>query len=117
MTRGDVVVIDFPQAPGAPPKRRPAVVVQSDRNNRRLSTAIFAMATSNVRLAGTEHTQVLVDVATPEGQASGLARVSAIKCENLYTLPQSLVLRVIGRLPHALLAHVDAALKHSLSLR
>jgi mRNA-degrading endonuclease toxin of MazEF toxin-antitoxin module len=33
VARGDVVILDFPQAPGQPPKRRPAVVVQSDHNN------------------------------------------------------------------------------------
>jgi mRNA-degrading endonuclease toxin of MazEF toxin-antitoxin module len=50
LARGDVVILDFPQAPGQPPKRRPAVVVQSDRNNGRLTNSIFAMVTSNTRL-------------------------------------------------------------------
>jgi hypothetical protein len=47
------------------------------------------MVTSNVRLATTEPAQVLIDVATPDGQGAGLMRTSAVKCENLHTLPQA----------------------------
>lgn len=116
LNRGDVAIVDFPQAPGDPPKRRPAVVVQSDRNNSRLSTAIFAAISSNVRLAGIEPTQVLLDVSTADGRATGLVRTSCVKCENLYTLPQSLAIRVVGRISSALLSQVDIALKASLDL-
>jgi hypothetical protein len=42
------------------------VVVQSDRNNGRLTNSIFAMVTSNTRLAAIEPAQVLIDAATPE---------------------------------------------------
>lgn len=59
------------------------------------------MVTSNIRLAGTEAAQVLIDVATPDGQQTGLTRTSAVKCENLYTLPQATVLKTIGQLPPA----------------
>lgn len=114
--RGDVVILDFPQAPGQPPKRRPAVVVQSDHNNSRLTNSIFAMVTSNIRLATTEPAQVLIDVGTPDGQRTGLPRTSAVKCENLYTLPQATVLKTIGQLSPALLRQVDDALKTSLGL-
>ena len=116
VARGDVVILDFPQAPGQPPKRRPAVVVQSDHNNGRLTNSIFAMVTSNVRLAATEAAQVLIDLSTPAGQGTGLTRTSAVKCENLYTLPQAAVLKTIGRLSPALLRELDDALKASLAL-
>ena len=115
-SRGDVVVLDFPQSPGHPPKRRPAGVVQSDHNNGRLSNSIFAMVTTNTRLAATEPTQVLVDIATPDGKQSGLARTSAIKCENLYTLPQAAVRRVIGHLSVSLTQELNNALKAALEL-
>jgi len=117
VARGHVVILDFPQAPGQPPKRRPAVVVQSDHNNIRLTNSIFAMVTSNIRLAAAEPAQVLIDVATPDGQRTGLMRTSAIKCENLYTLPQASVLKTIGRLSPTLMQHVNDALKASLELR
>jgi len=116
VARGDVVILDFPQTPGQPPKRRPAVVVQSDHNNGRLTNSIFAMVTTNTRLATSEPAQVLIDVATPDGQATGLTRTSAVKCENLYTLPQAAVLKTIGQLSPALMQQVDDALKASLEL-
>lgn len=116
VARGDVVILDFPQAPGQPPKRRPAVVVQSNRNNGRLSNSIFAMVTSNTRLAATEPAQVLIDPTTADGQRTGLSRASAVKCENLYTLPQSSALRTIGRVSPTLMRKVDDALKVSLQL-
>ncbi len=114
--RGSVVVLDFPQGPGQPSKRRPVLVVQSDHNNGRLNNAIFAMITSSTRLAGKEATQVLVDPATLDGQSSGLAHRSAVKCENLYTFPQKAIHRTIGTLSAPLMQQVDDALKASLAL-
>ena len=116
VARGDVVILDFPQAPGQPSKRRPAVVVQSDHNNTRLTNSIFAMITSNVRLAANEPAQVMVDVATADGQQTALSKTSAVKCENLYTLPQAVVLKTIGQLSPSHMRQVDDALKASLGL-
>jgi len=116
VARGDVVLVDFPQAPGSASKRRPAVVVQSDHNNVRLTNSIFAMVSGNVRLAANEPAQVLIDVATLDGQQTGLRRTSAVKCENPYTLPQSVVIQTIGRMSDALMRQVDDALKSSLEL-
>ena len=116
VARGDVVLLNFPQARGKPAKRRPAVVVQPDYNNTRLTNSVFAMISSNVRLATSEPAQVLIDLTTSEGQQSGLSRNSAVKCENLSTLPITGVVRTIGSLPLQLMQQVDAALKSSLEL-
>ncbi len=111
--RGDVVILDkFSQG-----KRRPAVVVQSDRNNARLVNAIFVQVTSNTKLAAKEPTQVLIDIATIDGKQSGLLHTSAVKCENVATQLLSDVKHVIGRLPDTLMQQVDDALKASLSLK
>ena len=116
LERGDLVVIDFPQGVGLPPKRRPVVVVQSDRNNRRLANSIFATVTSNTRTADKEQTQFLIDLKTSDGKRTGLLRTSAVKCENLYTLPIASVRQKIGRLPSRLLKQLDASLMSSLGL-
>jgi hypothetical protein len=50
--------------------------VQSDHNNGRLTNSIFPMVTSNIRLATTEPAQVLIDLATPDGQQTGLTRTA-----------------------------------------
>ena len=91
-------------------------MVQSNHNNKRLRNSIFAMITSNVQLATTEPAQMLIDLSTPDGQQSGLNQASAVKCENLYTLPIANVSRTIGSLPKSLMDQVDECLKASLSL-
>jgi len=116
VARGDVVLINFPQGSGQPPKRRPAVVVQSNHNNTRLSNSIFTMLTSNTSLASNEATQFLIDLNTPQGLQSGLAHSSAVKCENIHTLPQASVIRTIGSLPPDTMKQVDDCLKESLGL-
>jgi mRNA interferase MazF len=115
--RGDVVIVQFPYQDGTRGKNRPALVVQCDENNRRLQNTVVAMITGNIQRAGTEPTQLLVDRSTPEGQSSGLHGPSAVKCENLFTILQSHILRTIGRLSPALMAKVDASLKASLGLK
>jgi mRNA interferase MazF len=115
-TRGDVVIVEFPFQDGARGKNRPALVVQCDENNRRLRNTVIAMIIGNVRLATSEPTQFLIDPATPEGGFSGLHALSAVKCENLFTVMQSNILHPIGHLPPALMRKVDACLKASLGL-
>jgi mRNA-degrading endonuclease toxin of MazEF toxin-antitoxin module len=113
--RGDVVTVGIDQAPGMPLKRRPAVVVQCDRNNVRLANAVVAVITSNTSLAHREPTQVLVDTTTVDGRKTGLSHTSAVKCENLYTKLQR-DMRKIGAMPSPLMQQVDEALKSSLEL-
>lgn len=114
--RGDVVTVGIEHGPGLPIKRRPAVIVQCDLNNRRLNSAVVAMITSNVTRAQREPTQVFIDMTTSDGKRTGLAQTSAVKCENLYSKLQS-HMRKIGVMPPALMQQVDAALKVSLALR
>ena len=71
VSRGDVVLLDFPFSGGGGSKVRPALVVQNDVDNSRLVSAIVAMVTSQTKRAGTEPTQLLIDLGTPEGKQSG----------------------------------------------
>lgn len=116
MSRGDVVVVQFPYADGTRGKNRPALVVQNDRDNRRLANTIVAMISGNTQHAA-ERTQVLVDPGTPHGVSSGLHGPSVVKCCNLVTIRQQDIHSTIGRLSSVLLAEVDDALKAVLQLR
>jgi mRNA interferase MazF len=111
VNRGDIVILRFARG-----KARPALVVQSDRNNARLTNTILVQVTSNTRRAGKEPTQVLVDVTTADGMLSGLKMTSAVTCENIATQSASDIYKVIGHLPDSLMKKVDVALKHSLAL-
>ena len=66
VSRGDVVLVDFPFTSGAAQKLRPAVVVQNDAYNRRLATTILAPLTSKTKHQH-ELTQVAVEPGSPEG--------------------------------------------------
>ena len=114
--RGDIILADLPFTDRTGSKVRPALVVQNDRNNARLEDVILVFITRTTGRATAEPTQLLVDVATPLGQATGLLHTSAVKCEHLITLHRSFLQRVIGRLPEPLMHQIDDCLKASLGL-
>jgi mRNA-degrading endonuclease toxin of MazEF toxin-antitoxin module len=114
--RGDIVLADLPFTDRSGGKRRPALVVQCDRNNRRLEDVIVVMITSAMQRAATEPTQLLIDVDSPAGKRSGLLHTSAVKCEHLITLHRQFLGRVIGHLTPELMQQVDGCLKESLGL-
>ena len=114
--RGDVVIVNFPFSAGTGSSPRPALVVQSDHKNQRISNTIVAMITRTTHRAAHEDTQLLIDVNTPEGKQSGLMFTSALTCENLATVHEQLITHKIGRLPPAVMQQVDECLKASLGL-
>ncbi len=114
--RGDIVLVAFPFADGTGSKFRPALVVQCDKNNERLKNTIVVMITSRTSRALHEPTQLLIDLNTPEGRESGLLNTSAITCENVFTIEQSCITRMIGALPMAAMARVDECLKASIGI-
>lgn len=115
MKRGDVVLVPFPFQDKPGEKIRPAVVVQSDAETRRLANTILAMITGNLDDSG-QPTTVLVDPKSAAGSGSGLSGPSLVKCYNLATVRQRRVVHVIGHLSDALMQQVNQALKVSLDL-
>lgn len=113
--RGDVLLVYYPFATGIGGSRRPAVVVQSDVYNRRLRNTMVAQITTNLKRAG-DPAHLLIEVATPDGIASGLLHDSVVSCINLVTLDETRVERVIGHLPPAVMQRLDACLKIVLGL-
>lgn len=115
MQRGDVVVVEFVHSDLLSSSMRPALVVQSDHNNRRIGNTIVAQITSRLRLLN-EPTRLLIDPATPEGQSSGLHMASVVTCENLLTLGENLIHATIGHLPDATMKKIDDCLKAALGI-
>ncbi len=115
MKRADIVILDHPYSDGSGSKVRPALVVQNDRDNVRLTNTIVALITRNISRVG-EPTQMLIDLATVEGQQSGLNQTSAVVCTNLFTVAQGRVRQVIGSLPASLMTKIDVCLKAALEL-
>src|SRR5207245_7103546 len=93
---------------------RPALAVQSDHNNVRLNETIIAAITSNTSRVH-EATQLFIEIATPDGAASGLLHDSAVRCERLHSIAQADVRPVIGDLSDALM-QIDDCLKAALGM-
>ena len=115
MNRGQIVIVDFPFTSGAQSKVRPALIIQNDRENRRLSKTIVTMITGNLhRIA--EPTHLLIDPSTPDAASCGLHGQSLVSCVNVYTIDQASVKHVIGSLSSAAMVRVDACLRHAFDL-
>jgi mRNA interferase MazF len=116
VSRGDVVLLDFPFSDASGSKVRPAIVVQSDAKNRRMTSTIVVLVTKTTRRAGRDPTQLLVQSDSPEGKAAGLHFDSAITCTNLYTVHADFVRFRIGRVHGTLIPALDACLKAALGI-
>ena len=110
--RGDVVLALYPHSNLRTASLRPALVVQADNLQTRLPQVIVAMITSRL-FRGNHLSRVTIRRSTPEGQHSGLLTDSVVMTDNLATIADSEIDRVIGSLP---MTNVDAALQHTLSL-
>jgi mRNA interferase MazF len=98
--RGDVILVLFPHSDLRSAKLRPALVVQADDLQTGLPQLIVAMITS--RLFRANHpSRVMVLRSSPEGQQSGLLTDSVVMTDNLATIAETEIDRVIGTLPMA----------------
>ncbi|MBM3225445.1 MAG: type II toxin-antitoxin system PemK/MazF family toxin [Candidatus Tectomicrobia bacterium] len=114
--RGDVVLVVYPFASGQGASRRPALIVQNNRDNSLLDNTVLAQITTNARHAN-DPTQLLISWETPEGQQAGILHDSVVSCNNLATVRVDRIHRVIGHLSAVLMYRIDACLKAALALR
>ena len=115
MKRGDVVLVRVPHPSGVRGKKRPAVVVQSDAYSGMLATLLVAEVTSNLTMAN-DPACLLVEAATPDGQAAGLAKDSVVSCLVLVTVYADALDRKLGELSPTLMAKLDGCLRTALAL-
>jgi mRNA-degrading endonuclease toxin of MazEF toxin-antitoxin module len=114
--RGDVILLDHPFSDASGSKVRPALVVQDDARNARLAETIVALITKNLKHVGTDRTQLLIDVSTPDGRASGQNSNPAVKCGKLFTVHEDAIKKQIGLLSATLKRQIDDCLKLALGL-
>jgi mRNA interferase MazF len=112
LQRGDVVRVDWPYSDRTGSKVRPAVVIQDDPWNRRISDTILVLISRTQRAVGT--TEVEIDPAT-ESQC-GLRYRSVVSCTNLLTVDQGPIAQTLGHLSAPTTHKIDVALKISLGL-
>lgn len=110
--RGDVILVRYPNSDLLTYKKRPVLVVQAEEVNTGLSQRIVALITSN--LARTGATRVTIQKDSAVGQQMGLLTDSVVMADNLATVLDREVDRVIGHCP--VMEQVDTALKIALRL-
>ena len=115
MNRGDVILVRFPHSSGLRGKKRPAVVVQSDVYVGTVSTLIIAEVTKNLTMAS-DPACLFIDLSTPEGRATGLARDSVVSCLVLMTVYADTVAQVLGSLSAPLKQKLNNCLKAALAV-
>jgi mRNA interferase MazF len=111
--RGDVVLLLFPDSNLKTAKRRPALVVQADNLGTGLPQTIVAMITSNMARAG-HPSRVTVTRASAEGRQMGIYMDSVVVTDNLATVLEVEIDRIIGRYPA--MQQVDRALRSTLGV-
>ncbi len=111
--RGAVVLVPFPNSDLRTAKLRPALIVQADDLKTDLSQIVLVMISSNLSRAG-HKSRVLIEIKTNRGKKSGLLFDSVVMTDNLATIQQAVVNRVIGKLDD--MSEVDNALRHTLDL-
>ena len=110
--RGDVILSRFPDSNLRTAKLRPGLIVQADNLQTGLSQLVVAMITSNMSRVG-HPSRIRILVSTPEGERSGLVMDSVVMTDNLATVVESTIERVVGSI---LMEKIDAALRHTLNL-
>ena len=108
-----IVLVLFPDSNLRTSKRRPAVVSRQTSLGTDLPQTIVAMITSNMIRAG-HPSRVSVRVASESAKGTGLLMDSVIMTDNLATIPDTEIDRVIGR--HRDLTPLDASLRRTLAL-
>jgi mRNA interferase MazF len=110
--RGDVMLVRFPNSDFKTFKKRPVLVVQADGVETGLRQRLVAAITSNLNRRGSTRVLILKD--SPEGEQMGLVADSVVVADNLATVLDREVDRVIGTCP--VMDRVDAALRIVLGL-
>lgn len=110
--RGDVILVLFPDSNLLTAKPRPGLIIQADNLKTDLQQVIVAMISSRMFRAN-HPSRVAILLSTQEGRQSGLLMDSVVVTDNLATVAESAIDRVIGSVP---MAEVDVALRYTLNL-
>ena len=110
--RGDVILVLYPNSDLQTYKKRPALVVQSDDVDTQISQRIVALITSNLKRTGV--TRVRIYKNSSVCKQMGLVKDSVVMVDNLATVQDREVYRVIGDCP--IMEQVDIALRKIFAL-
>ncbi len=110
--RGDVILVKFPNSDLITYKKRPGLVVQDETINTGLSQRLIVQITSKLKRTGPS--RLRVNQGSLEGQQMGLLSDSVIVADNIATVPDKAIDKVIGTCP--VMANVETSLRPILGL-
>ena len=113
LSRGDVVLVWFPNSDLATFKRRPALVVEADTLGTGISQIIIAMITSNLTRRG-HRSRVFIPLNSSQATGAGFRTDSIVMTDNLATVLDKAIATKLGHLNS--MTDVDSALRHTLGL-
>jgi len=113
MKRGTIVLTKFPFTDLSSDKRRPALIISREDNQK--DDVIVAFITS-VLPDDYSNTDLVFDKNHKDFKKSGLAKTSVIKCDKLATLNRSIFTGELGSLSSHTLEEVNIRLKIALEL-
>jgi mRNA interferase MazF len=113
LSRGDVILVWFPNSDLKTFKQRPALVAQANNLNTGIPQVVIAMITSNLARRG-HGSRVFIPLNSTEAKSGGLRTDSIIMTDNLATILNKAVAARLGSI--ASLDAIDAALRHTLAL-
>ncbi len=109
---GDMVLVLFPNSDLQTAKACPTLIVEANNLETGLSQVIVAMISGRTFRAG-HPSRVTVSLSNSEGKRSGLLTDSVVMTDNLATITEAAIDRIIGTLT---MSRVDTALRHTLGL-
>ena len=115
LQRGDVVLcrVPMPSTQFQQLKIRPAIVVSTDRLNQILDDVMVVPCTSNTNRPLTA-TQYLIT--GEEITGAGIRVESVIRCESIFTLNKTMIIRKLGYLSAEAINQVNVCLMEALEL-
>lgn len=113
-SRGDIVLVLFPNSNLQTFKKRPALIVQADNLNTGIRQVIVALITSNIPRGG-HPSRLILRNDSAEFAASGLKTDSVLVTDNLATVRESFIDKMLGTFTKKEL--IDTALAHTFGLK
>lgn len=114
VSRGDVVLVDYPFSDRTGSKVRPTLVVSTDELHQD-DDAVIAAITSVIRVS-LKSSELFIDISKLDARGTGLLSDSIVDCWNLLTIDQRFILKRIGKLSGGMMKKIDECLKKALGL-
>jgi mRNA interferase MazF len=101
-SQGEIVLIPIPFTDLSSQKRRPVIIVSNDRHNRSSRDMLVVAMTSN--LSTIPHSFIINHSDLITGT---LNRPSLVRCDKIYTLEQTLIVKQFGQVKPEILAQIQ----------